>query len=162
MKNLVTVLAIAALMTSCQKEDVQGQTSQKRFTVESVFEGVTEETVQSEACSPINATEVSSSLQSFTISNTLNSRSYVSIQELNGNTNNTLNVTCAKYRIEFVDNYEVTNIAEDGEGTYYTEALRLYEGDVLTDNYILLLDFCDERPLTLYFTASQEMIYLTN
>jgi hypothetical protein len=157
MKNLVTVLAIAALMTSCQKEDVQQQTSQERFIVESMFQGVTEDTVQSEACSPVNATEVPSSLQSFTI----DSNGYVTTQNLNGNTNNTLNVTCAKYRVEFVDSYEVTNIAEDGEGTYYTEALRLYEGDVLTDNYILLLDFCDEHPLTLYFTASQEMVYLT-
>ena len=149
MKNLITVLAIAALMTSCQKEDVQEQGSENRYRVYGMFQDVTEETVQSEACSPVNATEVQTSFQRFTI----NSNGHISIQELNGNT--------AHYRIEFVDSYEVTNITEDGEGTYYTEALRLYEGDVLTDSYILLLDFCDERPLTLYFTASQEMVYLT-
>ena len=153
MKKLVTVLAIAALMTSCQKEDIKEQTSRERFDVYGTFEDVTEETVQSEACSPVNATEVLASFQSFTMSSTPNSKSYATIQELSG--------FYTHYQVEFIDSYEVTNIAEDGEGTYYTEALRLYEGDVLTDNYILLLDFCEERPLTLYFTASQEMIYLT-
>jgi hypothetical protein len=149
MRNLTMVFAAALLMTSCQKEEVQGQTSQKRYRVESMFQDVAEETLQSEACSPVNATEVQTSFQRFTI----NSNGHVGIQELNGNT--------AHYLIEFVDSYEVTNVSPDGEVTYYTEALRLYEGDVLTDNYILLLDFCDERPLTLYFTASQEMVYLT-
>ena len=150
MKNLITVLAIAALMTSCQKEDVQGQTSIETYRVYGTFEGVTEETVQSEACSPVNATEALTSIKRFII----NSNGHVSIQDLNG--------LYAHYQVEFVDSYEVTNVTEDGEGTYYTEALRLYEGDVLTDNYILLLDFCDERPLTLYFTDSQEMVYLIN
>ena len=153
MKNLTMILAAALLMTSCQKEDVQGQTSRERFDVYGTFQDVTEETVQSEACSPVNATEVLASFQSFTMSSTPNSKSYATIQELSG--------YYTHYQVEFVDSYEFTNVSPDGEGTYYTEALRLYEGDVLTDNYILLLDFCDERPLTLYFTASQEMVYLT-
>tara|TARA_R110002153_G_scaffold1965_1_gene9703 strand:+ start:471 stop:926 length:456 start_codon:yes stop_codon:yes gene_type:complete len=149
MKKLVTVLAVAALMTSCQKENVQDQVSIKIYTVDRMFLDVAEESLQDQACSPVDATEVGVSINTFSV----NSNGHIVIKEFNGNSTH--------YNSEFVDNYEVTNISIDGEGVYYTEALRLYDGDVITDNYILLIDFCDEDKLTLYSTDSEVMMYST-
>jgi len=149
MNKLVTVLVLAVLMTSCQKDELKEIGTDTKFKVERMFEDVAEHDVQSEACEPINATNVQTTFKNFTI----NSDGYISFTDVNYNV--------YFYNIEFVDEYEVFNVAEDGTGTYPTEALRLYNySGELTDNYILLLDFCDDDRLTLYFTETEQMIYL--
>lgn len=150
MKNLVLGLGLAVVLTSCQKDELKEIGTDTKFKVERMFEDVAEHDLQSEACEPINATNVQSTFKNFTI----NSNGYISFTDINYNV--------YFYNIEFVDEYEVFNVDPvDGSGTYPVEALRLYSNNgELTDNYILLLDFCDDDLLTLYFTETEQMIYL--
>lgn len=154
MKNL-TLIAIAAIvsLSSCDKEDVTaqsqnvGEANLETFNVTNMFVNVEEENVQIEACEPLNAEEVQVSVKSITVS----SYRSVTFEYLDGSTD--------KKYFEFVEDYRVYNEAEDGGGYYYTEALQIYNGDTLSDNYILLLDFCDEDGMTFFFTQTGDMIY---
>ena len=156
MKNSILVLAAVAFMfTSCQKEDVVaqaqnvGEASLEIFNVVNMFTDVTEETVQSEACESVNAVETQVSLSRIDIHN-----GYIKTYNVSGNIGDITRVY-----FELIEEYRVENEAEDGGGYYYTKALRLYEGDTITDNYVLLLDFCEEDRMTFFFTETNEMIY---
>ena len=153
MKNstILTVLAAVAFMfTSCQKEDVVAQANVPTidvYDVTNVYLGAVEGTVQAEACEPENTIEVQVNIKSITVS----SYRHITFEHINGSTN--------KMYFDYVDEYRVENESIDGGGYYYTKALRLYEGDTLSDDYILLLDFCEEDKMTLFFTGINQMVY---
>ena len=157
MKNLVTVLAIAALMTSCQKEDLSGVCESptqevsnyvpKTFTVlDSYLGGITyvgsaTDNIVNELCEPTEATPVETKIQEVKIW-----KNHITI-----NSNDEL--MCLFTR---TDDFPL--IAQDGT-LIFVEALKLRSA---TDNedkgMLILFDECGGDNVSMYFFESELLL----
>ena len=158
MKNLVTVLAIAALMTSCQKEELctvtqQEQQESKQFT-ENYGEWLTStmysaglnlEQLEGEVCYPNLSVETQVNIRRI---------------EIDGNTLITTDVNGVT-EVKSFDYHENYSVPSAGGGERSVEALRINNGEGGAEEYELLFDYCGSDKLTFYNTVTGRMI-LTN
>jgi len=158
MKNLITVLAIAALMTSCKKEELcpvtqQEQQESKQFTenhgewlTSTMYNaGLNLEQLEGEVCYPSLSVETQVSIRSI---------------EIDGNTLITTDVNGVT-EVKSFDYHESYLIPSAGGGESSVEALRINNGEGGAEEYELLFDYCGSDKLTFYNTVTGRMI-LTN
>jgi len=158
MKNLITVLAIAALMTSCKKEELcpvtqQEQQESKQFTenhgewlTSTMYNaGLNLEQLEGEVCYPNLSVETQVSIRSI---------------EIDGNTLITTDVNGVT-EVKSFDYHESYLIPSAGGGESSVEALRINNGEGGAEEYELLFDYCGSDKLTFYNTVTGRMI-LTN
>ena len=158
MKNVILILAIAALMTSCQKEELcpvtqQEQQESEQFT-ESYGEWLTSsmysagldlEQLEGEACSPNLSVETQVNIRRI---------------EIDGNTLTTTDVNGVT-EVKSFDYHESYLVPSAGGSEYSVEALRINNGEGGAEEYELLFDYCGSDRLTFYNTVTGRMI-LTN
>ena len=161
MKKLVTVLAIAALMTSCQKEELcpvtqqeqQEQQESKQFTenygewlTSSMYNaGLDLEQLEGEVCYPNLSVETQVSVRRIEIDG-----SNLITTDVNGVTD-----------IKSFDYHQSYLVPSAGGSEYSVEALRINNGEGGAEEYELLFDYCGGDELTFYNTVTGRMI-LTN
>tara|TARA_R110000796_G_scaffold1104_1_gene4319 strand:+ start:561 stop:1046 length:486 start_codon:yes stop_codon:yes gene_type:complete len=159
MKKLVTVLAIAALMTSCQKEDLT--VSPPAYSGIEVFEpahyhgqwfpsniydaGLDLSDVKYELCEVTNSVEVLVNISSIDIDFSTFTTTY---------TDGSVDVKSFDYE----ENYLVQEHADD---SYFLEALNMTNfGEVENQEYEIMHPSCGYIGLTIYNTVTGRMIYL--
>ena len=158
MKNVILILAIAALMTSCQKEELCPVTQQEQqeseqftesygewFTSSMYSAGLNLEQLEGEVCSP-----------------NLSVQTQVNIRriEIDGNTLITTDVN-GLTEVKSFDYHESYLVTSAGGSEYSVEALRINNGEGGAEEYELLFDYCGSDRLTFYNTVTGRMI-LTN
>ena len=151
MKNLVTVLAIAALMTSCQKEEVSNYVPETFTVLDSYLGGITytgvtvngttTDNIVNELCEPTEATPVETKIQEVKIW-----KNHITI-----NSNDEL--MCLFTR---TDDFPL--IASDGT-LIFVEALKLRSATDNEDKGILILfDECGGDNVSMYFFDSELLL----
>ena len=151
MKNLVTVLAIAALMTSCQKEEVSNYIPETFKVLDSynggitytgvTVNGTTTDNIVSELCEPTEAIPVGTSIQEIKIW-----ENYIT-----KNSNDEL-----MYWFTRTDDFPL--IAQDGT-IIFVEALKLRSAPENEDKGILIFfDECGGDNVSMYFFHSELLL----
>ena len=151
MKNLVTVLAIAALMTSCQKEEVSNYVPETFTVLDSYLGGITytgltvngttTDNIVSELCKPTEGLPVETKIQEVKIW-----KNHITI-----NSNDEL--MCLFTR---TDDFPL--IAQDGT-LIFVEALKLRSATDNEDKGILILfDECGGDNVSMYFFESELLL----
>lgn len=165
MKDLVLVLGLAVVLTSCQKDELseviveqqqQEQQSEQLtdnsgewFTSNMYGAGLNLELLEGQVCSPTLVVETQVSIYSLEIDG-----NNLIITDINGVS-----------EVKSFDYHESYLVPSAGGSVYSVEALRINNGEGGVEEYELLFDYCggdnDNSKLTFYNTLTGRMI-LTN